>query len=241
MTAKPLFTPESLRSLIDLGEGQFLELKGTWSYKTDPPSPLGKQAVRAKVAEYAAAFVNADGGTLVIGVEDDGTATGHGRSEEEIEQLIAVPGARLQSPLPCDHQLLELDGHEVLVLEVGRAPRAVMVHGDGFPHRMGDQVIAESEERINALKQAYIESGFEQRPADATPDDLDPSLLPAGASDESRLARRGLVLPRHGTPAVSNAAVLLAGRAPSSRWHPSQTIRIFRVDGIAVRRGPSAT
>lgn len=237
MAAKPLFTPESLRRLIDLGEGQFLELKGTWSYDTEPPAPLAKKAVRATVAECVAAFANADGGTLVVGIEDDGTVTGHGRSPEEIEHLLAVPVDRLISPLSCDHQLLQIDGHEVLVVEVGRAPRAVMVHGDGFPYRTGDRVIAESEERINALKQTYLELGFEQRLADATPDDVDPAVLPPQASDPAWMARRGLVLPRHGTPAVSNAAVLLAGRPPTSRWHPGQSVRIFRVDGTERRHG----
>lgn len=237
MVAKPLFTPESLRELIALGEGQFLELKGTWSYDREPPEALGKDAVRATVADYVAAFANADGGTLVIGVEDNGVATGHGRSAEEIEHLIAVPGRRLRSPWSCDHQLLELDGEQVLVIEVGRAPRAVMVDGNGFPYRTGDQVIKESEERINALKQAYLESGFEQRLASATPDDVDPSLLPSGASDPAWMARRGLITPRQGTPAVSNAAVLLAGRAPIVRWHPTQSVRVFRVDGVEVQRG----
>jgi ATP-dependent DNA helicase RecG len=237
MVAKPLFTPDSLRELIALGEGQFLELKGTWSYDREPPQALGKTAVRATVAEYVAAFANADGGTLVIGVEDDGTVTGHGRSAEEIEHLIGVPARRLRPPLSCDHQVLELDGEEVLVIEVARAPRAVMVHGNGFPYRTGDQVIAESEERINALKQVYMESGFEQRLASATPDDVDTSLLPSGASDSAWMARRGLILPRHGTPAVSNAAVLLAGRPPIVRWHPCQSVRIFRVDGVELQRG----
>lgn len=237
MTAKPLFTEESLRSLIALGEGQFLELKGTWSYDTTPPKPLGKRAVRDVVAEYIAAFANADGGTLVIGVEDDGAPTGHGRDDEEIEQLVAVPRRRLRSPLSCDHQLLELDGCQVLVIEVPRAPRAVMVDGNGFPYRVGDQTIKESEERVNGLKQEYLERGFEQRLADAAPDEVDVGLLPDAARDAAWLARRGLVLPRHGTPAVSNAAVLLAGRQPMSRWHPAATVRVFRVDGIKVRTG----
>lgn len=237
MVAKPLFTADSLRALIALGEGQFVELKGTWSYENDPPTPIGVKALRAKVAEYVAAFANADGGTLVVGVEDDGIASGHGRTPEEIEQLVAVPQRRLQSPLTCDHQLLELDGEEVLVIEVGRAARAVMVAGDGFPYRAGDQTIAESEERINALKLAYLEQGFEQRLADATPEDIALDLLPPAAQDPGWLARRGLVLPRHGTPAVANAAVLLAGREPIVRWHPSQSLRLFRVNGIDVRTG----
>lgn len=237
MTAKPLFTQESLRGLIALGEGQFLELKGCWVYDGPTPRPVGKTTLRSTVAEYVAAFANADGGTLVIGVEDDGVATGHGCSDEEIAHLVAVPHRRIRSPLSCDHQLLELDGHAVLVLEVGRAPRAVMVDGNGFPYRIGDQVVRESEERINALKQAYLEAGFEQRIADATPEDIDLSLLPSTASDPAWLARRGLVIPRHGTPAVSNAAVLLAGREPITRWHPSQSVRVFRVDGTEARTG----
>ncbi len=237
MVAKPLFTPDSLRELIALGEGQFLELKGTWSYAGGAPQALGKDAVRAMVAEYVAAFANADGGTLVIGVEDDGTATGHGRPADEIEHLISVPGRRLRSPLSCDHQILELDDEQVLVIEVGLAPQAVMVDGNGFPYRTGDQVIKESEERINALKQAYRDTGFEQRLANATPDDVDASLLPPAASNPVWMAQRGLVVPRHGTPAVSNAAVLLAGCPPIVRWHPSQSVRVFRVEGVEVQRG----
>ena len=237
MAEKPLVTRESLRLLIDGEEGQFLELKGCWSYRDEPPTPVGKKDLRAKVAEYVAAFANADGGTLVIGVEDDGTATGHNRSGEEISALLAVPRDRLSPPLDCDHQILELDGQDVLVIEVGRTPRAVMVNGDGFPYRTGGRVIAESEEWINELKSEYRQRGFEQRIADAAPDDIDLALLPAAAADPAWLERRGLVIPRRGTPAVANAAVLLAGRQPTVRWHPNFGIRIFRVDGTERRHG----
>lgn len=237
MASKPLFTEDSLRALIALGEGQFLELKGTWSYGTALPTPLGKRAVRDVVAEYVAAFANADGGTLVVGVEDDGTPTGHGRDADEIDTLVAVPQRRLRSPLACDHQLLDLEGHEVLVIEVPRAPRAVMVDGNGFPYRVGDQAIKESEERINGLKQEYLERGFEQRLADAAPEDVNLGLLPDSGRDPAWLARRGLVMPRHGTSAVSNAAVLLAGHQPISRWHPAASVRVFRVDGVEALTG----
>lgn len=238
MVEKPLFTAGSLQDLISHGEGQFLELKGTWSYREEPPKPLAKKRVRDTVAEYVAAFANADGGTLVIGVEDDGTPTGHGRSDEEIANLIAVPARRLRSPMSCDHQIIELDGEQVLVIEVGSAPRAVLVDGNGYPYRVGDQVIKESEERINALKQSYRETGFDQRLADASPEDLDERLLPPGAAESPTwMTMRGLVIPRHGTSAVTNAAVLLAGRQPMSRWHPTASVRIFRVDGVEIARG----
>lgn len=238
MVEKPLYTVESLTRLMVLGEGQFLELKGLWSYDNpEQPRRLGKTAVRNTIAEYVAAFANADGGTLVLGIEDDGTPTGHGYDHEDLDSFVAVPTRRLRSPMSCDHQLLDIDGHEILVIEVPRAPRAVMVDGDGYPYRTGDRVIAESEERINALKQDYLERGFEQRIADAAAEDVDIELLPPGASDPAWLARRGLILPRHGTPAVSNAAVLLAGREPIVRWHRNQSVRVFRVDGVDALTG----
>lgn len=237
MVEKPLYTAESLLRLVALGEGQFLELKGLWSYAGPTPRLLGKTQVSKTVAEYVAAFANADGGTLVLGIEDDGTPTGHEFSAHDLESFIAVSTRRLRSPLSCDHQLLEVDGNEVLVIEVARSPRAVMVDGDGYPYRIGDRVVAESEEVINGLKREYLERGIEQRLADAAVEDLDLSLLPNGADEPGWLAARGLVLPRGGSPAVKRAAVLLAGRPPMVRWHPACSVRVFSVDGTEIRHG----
>ncbi len=39
--------------------------------------PRKRGKVREQVAEYVAAYANADGGVLVLGIEDDGTVTGH--------------------------------------------------------------------------------------------------------------------------------------------------------------------
>jgi len=224
-------------ALVALGEGQFLELKGLWNHKTAPPRPVAKTKVREIVAEYVAAFANADGGTLVLGIEDDGSPTGHSFKAEDIASFVAAPTRRLRSPLSCDHQLLQIEEQEVLVIEVPRAPRAVMVAGGGFPYRIGDQVVAESEEVINALKREYLERGVEQRLVDATVDDVDLSLLPEGAAGPGWLAARGLVLPRGGSPAVMRGAVLLAGRPPMVRWHPACSVRVFSVAGTEVRHG----
>jgi ATP-dependent DNA helicase RecG len=125
----------------------------------------------------------------------------------------------------------------VLVIEVGRAPESVMVTGNGFPYRSGDKVLKESEEWINSLKDNYRDRGVEQRPSVAVPEDLDLELLPATAAEPVWLSRRGLVVERHGTPAVYNAAVLLAGREPVTRWHRAQSLRLFRVDGTEETHG----
>ncbi|MBI5629044.1 MAG: hypothetical protein HY953_09005, partial [Candidatus Rokubacteria bacterium] len=54
---------------------------------------------------------------------------------------------------------------------------------------------------------------------------------------EELLTRYGLILPRAASPAVTNAALLLFGKAPVLPWHPRAGIRLFRVAGKERRHG----
>jgi len=74
-----LFTENELRVLFTRKEGQFIEFKSLWdrSEGKDKPHVLDRRKARDFVAKYIAAFANADGGTLILGVEDDGQVTGH--------------------------------------------------------------------------------------------------------------------------------------------------------------------
>ena len=58
-----------------------------------------------------------------------------------------------------------------------------------------------------------------------------------GRSVEELLERYGLVVPRAGGAGITNACLLLFGRAPLVRWHPRAAIRFFRVAGIERRDG----
>jgi len=241
-----LFTEQELRALLEREEGQFLEFKSLWDQSGAARRPLARRQARDFVAEYVAAFANADGGTLVLGVEDDGTPTGHGYPEDAVADLLAVPERRLRPAVRCRSQRTSLDGSEILILQVPFAPEAVMVEANGFPYRVGDRMVREPQEVINARKEAYRRVGYEQRVRpEATLDDLDLDLVRRflgatvfrGRSPEDLLGRFGLVLPRPGSPAVTNAALLLFGKAPLVRWHPRAGIRFFRVAGKERRHG----
>lgn len=240
MSAAPLYTVEELRALLEREEGQFLEFKSLWDRGTSPPATLDRRAARDFVAEVIAAFANADGGVLVLGVDDDGVPTGHGYPEDAIADILAVPERRLRPSVRCRTQRLRLDGQEVLVLEVRFAPEAVMVDGNGFPYRVGDRVLREPQEVINQRKQAYRAVGYEARfRPEATLADLDLDLARrflAGSALGTRgieevLLRYGLVHEGPREPAITNAALLLFARAPGLRWHPRAGVRFFRVAG----------
>ena len=235
-----LFAESELRKLLHREEGQFLEFKSLWDRSFDAPRAVDRRKARDFVAEYVAAFANADGGTLLLGVEDDGTPTGHGYPQKAVDDLFAVPQRRLRPALRCRTQRTTLGGQEILIFEVSPAHEAIMVEGGGFPYRAGDRVIFEPQKIINERKEAYSRVGYEQRVRpEATLDDVDlvlaaeflNSTVLRGRDTEQVLARYGLIHYRAGSPAVTNACLLLFGKTPLARWHPRAGIRFFRVAG----------
>jgi len=244
--AAPSISPEELRALLQREEGQFLEFKSLWQRDVEPRKTIHRRKVRDLVAECVAAFANADGGTLVLGVDDDGTPTGHGYPVEALDEFLAVPEKRLRPRVACRVGPMTLDGHELLVFEVPMSQEAVMVEGDGFPYRVGDQVRQEPQEVINARKNAYRTVGYEARfRHDAALADLDLELVarffkgsPFGRrSPEEILVHFDLIQPRAGGFGLTNAALLLFARHPLTRWHPRSGLRFFRVQGTERQHG----
>lgn len=240
-TDRTLFTADEIRGLLAHDEGQFLEFKSLWDREQPGPHPLDRRKVRDMIAENVAAFANADGGTLVLGVDDDDHGvTGHGYPDDAIAEFFAVPTRRLRPAIECAHQRITIDGQEVLVLQVGIAAEAVMVEANGFPFRVGDRVVREPQQVINARKEAYRRVGFERQiRADATLGDLDLELARRffertvfrDRPIETLLERYGLVVPSAGLPGITNACLLLFCKDPLARWHPRAGVRLFRVNG----------
>jgi len=241
-----LFSEEEILAVMARDEGQFLEFKSMWDQEAEPPRTLRRPQVRDTIAEYVAAFANADGGLLVLGVEDDGRPTGHGYPEEAVLDFIAVPERRLRPPVRCRVDRIRIAGCELLLFDVPNAPEAVMIEANGFPYRVGDQVVREPQETINRRKEAYRRVGYEQRiRREATIDDLDLELArrflqttPLGARPiEEVLHRYGLLQPRAGGWGVTNVALLLFAKPPLVRWHPRAGVRLFRVAGTDRQHG----
>ncbi|MGQ0536804.1 MAG: ATP-binding protein [Methanobacteriota archaeon] len=239
-------TPTELQDLLQREEGQFLEFKSLWDQSGEQPRVLDRRKVRDAIAEYVAAFANADGGLLVLGVEDDGTPTGHGYPEDAVADFLAVPERRLRSPPRARAQRERLDGHEVILIQVDAAAEAVMVEGNGFPYRVGDTVVREPQEVINERKAAYRRVGFEPRiHPDATLDDLDLDLvretlrrtIHKDRKPEDALVHYGLIAPKPGGFGITNAALLLFSKAPVACWHPRASVRVFRVAGKERQHG----
>ena len=242
----PLLSPPELQTILSRGEGQFVEFKSAWDRGATAPSPLPRRAVRDKIADAVAAFANADGGLLLVGVDDDGTATGHGYPDHVVDDFLAVPHRRLTPAVHCRTARLALDCHEILAFEVPIAPEAVMIDGNGFPYRVGARIVREPQETINERKQAYRVVGYERRfRLEATVADLDLDLArsflkdaPVGGRPVLEALEYYSLIERDVRDwRVTNAALLLFARRPALRWHPRAGLRVFRVAGTEIRYG----
>jgi ATP-dependent DNA helicase RecG len=82
---KPLL---DLETLARQEEGQFFERKSLWEGAPGAKRVRDRRQVRDEIAAHVAAFANADGGVLLLGIEDDGEVTGHGYPDGELRPSI---------------------------------------------------------------------------------------------------------------------------------------------------------
>ena len=224
-------------------EGQHFERKSLFEGPEGAKKSRARRAVRDDVAENVAAFANAEGGVLVLGIEDeDLTITGHNLPRDVVNTILLTPRNRL-TPQQPEGFVVVVEGCELLVFDVPMEDVPVRVDGDGFPLRIGDQTVQASESQINALKFNGMAASWESRQSAATLADLDDELLErarrnAGLSaltDEEYLIKRKLADRRGHHLALRNAAELLFAR--NGPEHPNAGVRLFRVIGTERRTG----
>lgn len=224
-------------------EGQHFDRKSLFIGPEDAKRPRDRKEVRDQVAHYVAGFANAEGGVLVLGIEDDHRITGHQLPPKALASLLDTPQGGL-SPAQPPGFLIEAEGRELIVFDVPPSDVPVQVVGDGFPLRIGDKTLQVSETQIRTLKLVGMVESWESRPSSASPDDLDHTLLArarkgaglAALSDEEYLLKRRLADRRGQGIQLRQAAELLFGRLGPD--HPNAGVRVFRVIGKERRTGP---
>jgi ATP-dependent DNA helicase RecG len=157
-------------------EGQYLERKSLFEGPPGAKKARKRREVRDQVADVVAAFANADGGVLVLGVEDDGAVTGHSYPGDTVDDILQVPARRLSPPLLAGVRVPHPRG-ELLVFDVQIAPEPVMVQGNGYPVRVADTVQRMPADKIAAWKQVGFAGSWEARASELTLERLDQDLL----------------------------------------------------------------
>lgn len=228
-------------------EGQFFERKSALDRTSGRAKQRKAADIARAIAEALCAMANADGGELVVGMENDGTVTGVPHAEDKVRLLLGVPKDRnyVSPPLPCQSRKVAAgDGLMLLHFEVDWSPNVHLLADSRCLLRVRDRNEPFDKDKVKALKESKTQGLFERTfPASARMEDLDEALLTAFAgkvSPESAarevLCRLRLIEGRNGHAVPTLAALLLFGRDPS-RWHDRCGIDFVRWEGKERKSG----
>ena len=226
-------TPERLAQRIRLGEDRSLEIKEVTIAHGRLTGPRRDQ-LADELADDLAAFANANGGTLVLGVEDRARrVTGIPPTHlDAAERLVAdTVQDSITPPLDADIRKLELPGPQdapvaVLRVDVRRGPSVYKSPG-GYLRRIGSskrQMEPDYLARLFELRsRSRVREFGTQAIAGASVDDLDPRLVDrfrGEISDDDRataLLKLDMVAEdESGVRRPTVAGVLLGSRLPLS-------------------------
>jgi len=162
-------------------EGQFFERKSALDRSTGQPKRRKAADVAWDIAETLAAMANADGGALVVGMEDDGEVTGVPHPEDRINLFLRAAGDRnYLTPLLrfTSERLQTSDGKLLLVFAVDWSPEVHHLADGRYVLRVNDANVPFAAEQIAALKATKAQGLFERAfPPGASLTDIDGELV----------------------------------------------------------------
>jgi ATP-dependent DNA helicase RecG len=239
---------ERIRAALRRGESHFREFKSALEGSPDEKRARPANLVRRDIAEALVAFANADGGELLVGVEDDGRVTGVPHSAKDIRSFLEAPRTNVMkgTPLPAP-EIHRVRDHDRLVLyyTIEKSTRFVHLTSDGrCVQRRDTETVPVQAERIQFERQEQLSRQYDREFLDgASVADLSDELvghvtsrIAAGMSAEKVLQLLGLAEFDGLNVMLRRAALLLFGR-DARRWHPRCEVRVIRVAGAQIGAG----
>jgi ATP-dependent DNA helicase RecG len=202
------------------------------------------------LSNHIVAFANADGGTLVIGIEDDGTVTGIDGYQKNVNDILRVPfdfcrpSVRVATEtIPCTDKNGKPD--HLLVITIPQSPELHTNQQDEVYYRMGDRSKKLNFDERLELMYAKGSRYFEDEPvSDSSIDDIDLAYVAEYCTrigyqkspTEYILQNKGFVPAKGGKGELSSAAILLFGKDPQ-RFFPRARVRFIRYEGTEAKVG----
>lgn len=245
-----LLLQQRVNNTIALGESHFREFKTALEGKPDSKKPRLVKKICEDIGEALVSFANADGGEILIGVEDDGLITGIPHDENDIKIMLSASKTHVyqdqQLPLIASTQL-RLNGLKVLYFSVNKGTTQIYQLPDGRCVRRKDkETRPASVDQIQFEKQEIKSREYDSQFVDgASVMDLDLKLIQniadtyiKGLSVELYLQQTELAVYAMNGLRLKRAALLLFAKSGEiNRWHPRSQIRYIKVQGNVLESG----
>jgi ATP-dependent DNA helicase RecG len=243
-----LLLADKVRNTLILGESHFREFKSAIEERPGNKKPRLTKSICADIGEALVSFSNADGGAVLIGVEDDGTITGIPHKEEEIQTMLHAINSHVykDQQLPLNNvSKLVLEDKIILYFSVNKGTTMIYQLPDGRCVRRKDRsTMPASIDQIQFERQEIKAREYDSQFVDgAIVTDLDLRLLQGiadqyikGLSIERYLQQIGLAEYAQNGLRLKKAALLLFA-TDIDRWHPRSQVRILKEKGNKLEAG----
>lgn len=243
-----LLLTDRIRNTIMLGESHFREFKTALEGRPENKKPRLPKSICADIGEALVSFANADGGAILIGVEDDGTITGIPHSDDDIQIMLNAIHTHVyhnqQLPLSNANKLV-IDNKTILYFSVNKGTTMIYQLPDGRCVRRKDKsTMPASVDQIQFERQEIKSREYDSQFVDgAMVTDLDVRLLQGiadqyikGLSIERYLQQIGLAEYAQNGLRLKRGALLLFA-TDIDRWHPRSQVRFLKVKGNSLEAG----
>lgn len=237
----------TIAALLESGEGQYVEFKSVFDRSGVSSKRRTNKALAKDIAICLAEFANSDGGTLILGVENDATVTGASFDSKTLNMLCEIAGHSWQQAVPYTVEVIPYEGHDLVVFSVDAQPDTYTLTDGRTPYRTNEQTTWLSQSDARRLKAGKRTTLVErERVPDATVKDLDPVLIERlrkksgfaeDVSVEEMLTHYDLAIQNGSHVVLTMAACLLFGKPPMMRFHERCGITIRRFDGTTTLGG----
>jgi ATP-dependent DNA helicase RecG len=220
-------------------------MAGGESHRTEFKRAVNLDAIGTTVAS----FLNADGGTLLVGVDHNGLPVGVPEAPAAVRRIESDLARRLSPQAPYSVSVEDIDGKTLLVVTVPPGGNGPYVFNGRVPIRRGNVSVSSTAEELTALILGKRGSPprWERLPAlGVALSDLDREEISRFADDASQLHGEGFAAGRDpeeildrlalASPgAVLNSAVVLFGKNPA-RVYPQTRVRVTHFIGESTSR-----
>lgn len=229
---------EILNQILSEEEGLYFERKNS---KIAPKD----------LANAIAAFANANGGVLVVGINDDGVVEGFNDvGINKFNELQKVTTTFLKYPPKFEIEIINVLNYKkqkdnIMVFHIEPALNNVVKNTkDEVYMRQGDSSIKLNLEQIRSLEYDHRERDFEAEIVkNSSLEDLDlevlalyKKILNTDLSYEEILTARGFIQEYNGKKVLTTAGILLFGKNPT-KYLPGARVRVIKFEGTEFKVG----